>query len=397
MSENLPAKPQEQSITRQAETALAPAEDHSVLMVIRRTLKPRLVKLGLLIAAIKPTIQAIYWCLDFYGNMQTMGELYATFLNPVFGLVNKVIDFLNTGWGTIALMAVGFGLIALQLYIQHRRAHRMPALARGGAEKELPENKEDVSVEERVFLDLSPAYIVGVFEREPISVAETMAEQWVGFWLKIPAYIGDYQQHSDGTFSPLTFTVVDVWRDGSNEITTKMIWANRATLRHAAIKTGDKITILGQISWVNKVRLELINCEIIYPDKAGGRLMEVRGAEKTLTPATAAPSGVLSENEKRELIGIQLKKFRNGSLKLLVMFEDGEEVGEIRAKFYVWQLNVVNYLRENLGEAYVEKFLSATQSAYTSQQTDPSLSRLKADIFSRSRALGGIIDELEAP
>jgi hypothetical protein len=89
---NMPDPPQDQSITPQDETAPTPAEDHALPMVIRRALKSRLVKLGLFIGAIKPTIQAIYWCIDFYGNMQTIGELYPIVLKPILGFVNWLID-----------------------------------------------------------------------------------------------------------------------------------------------------------------------------------------------------------------------------------------------------------------------------------------------------------------
>lgn len=99
-------KPQEQILARKAETALATGVKNSMLATMLNFVKRPIVKFGLFIIAIKPVLKGIYEFIDAYGNMQTAMD---------------ILKFFNTGWGTLVLMLLGFGLIVWQLFRQQRR------------------------------------------------------------------------------------------------------------------------------------------------------------------------------------------------------------------------------------------------------------------------------------
>jgi hypothetical protein len=274
---NSPEPPQEQSITPQAETALAPAEDHSIQMVIGRALKSRLARVGLIVAAVKPTIQAIYWCIDFYGNMQTVGELLTVFSRYLVWLFFKAIDFLNTGWGTIALMAVGFGLIALQLFLQHRRTHRTGVPSEISAERDT-ERGEFVDDNGRHFVDVSPAYLTGLFKKHPPEWAQVRIDMLVGQWLRLPSVVSRFYQYDGDTKA--SFTTEDVWGDGSGHILINLHWTKEWTERRLHVDKGDKVTIIGQIKSVNRFEIELQNCEIVDLKSTARELAEAEVTEE---------------------------------------------------------------------------------------------------------------------
>jgi hypothetical protein len=115
MSQNPSVAPPEENPMPQLEPAGPSADRQSVWAKLKRLFRSRLGKTALFLVSIKPTIRVIYEAVDFYGNMQTAGQVYADHIKPV-------IEFLNTGWGTVVLMAVGFGLLIFQLWRQNKRA-----------------------------------------------------------------------------------------------------------------------------------------------------------------------------------------------------------------------------------------------------------------------------------
>lgn len=97
-------KSQEQSLTRQPEHS--PLSVKRIFTAIGNVAKKPYAQLGLLAISIKPLVNAIYWVIDIYGNMGTM---------------KAILDFLNTGWGTVTLMVIGFSLIAWQIRKQQKQ------------------------------------------------------------------------------------------------------------------------------------------------------------------------------------------------------------------------------------------------------------------------------------
>jgi hypothetical protein len=106
MSNEAPNKNEAQSLVRQSEAALEIGEKNSMLTTILNFVKRPIVKFGLFIIGIKPVLKGIYELIDAYGNIQTAVD---------------ILKFFNTGWGTLVLMALGFGLIAWQLFRQQKR------------------------------------------------------------------------------------------------------------------------------------------------------------------------------------------------------------------------------------------------------------------------------------
>jgi hypothetical protein len=99
-------KPHEQPLARQSEATLATSERNSAFTMIRNFVKRPVIKVALFIITIKPILKGMYDFIDAYGNMQTAVD---------------ILKFLNTGWGTLTLMAIGFGLIVWQLLRQQKR------------------------------------------------------------------------------------------------------------------------------------------------------------------------------------------------------------------------------------------------------------------------------------
>jgi hypothetical protein len=97
------------NLTSTSETGLAPQGRAPLVRAIWDLTKQPIAWVGLTLVTIKPIVQVAYWLLDFFGNMLTLRDYYI-----------YILAFLNTLWGTVFLMVLGFSLIALQLYKQQK-------------------------------------------------------------------------------------------------------------------------------------------------------------------------------------------------------------------------------------------------------------------------------------
>jgi hypothetical protein len=149
--------------------------------------------------------------------------------------------------GTLLLVAV-----ALTAMIAKRHARQQPA------------SPEAVSAPpERHIVNVTPAYLVGLFDGHTSIQGSKLAEAFIGKWMRLSGPLGDVRgsskHHTQVTFesNPPTETGRDFF--------VFMYFPKTADERLATLPHGTPITVLGRITEVDRVSLELDDCELADP------------------------------------------------------------------------------------------------------------------------------------
>ena len=127
----------------------------------------------------------------------------------------------------------------------------------------------------RVFVGetITVAYLVGLFN-EPGRTsfqARTLVEPYIGKWMKVSGVMKDVMRTNvDQKFVQMVFE-----RDPSIEYTHPLFYAqltmyfrNDWIQRVLILKVGDQLTVIGQIDRVDRISLQLENCELVQSQSA---------------------------------------------------------------------------------------------------------------------------------
>lgn len=131
------------------------------------------------------------------------------------------------------------------------------------------EQKTEAQFNKRIIVDVTPKYLVGLFHKQTDIQAQKLADTFIGKWIKVSGPLGNVGVFT--TFSQVTFVHDPSWLwDGSTySFSIYMIFQDRQYVedRLAVLKTGDQITVLGKINRIDKVSVQLENCELLGANK----------------------------------------------------------------------------------------------------------------------------------
>ena len=125
-------------------------------------------------------------------------------------------------------------------------------------------DRDESKPEDRVFIDVTPAYLVSLFEGHTHIQAAKLAEAYVGKWMKVSGRLGDVMRSEVAqTFSQVTFKRSSVFDAGGEHFGVFMYFDGTWDDRVAVLRRGDSITVIGQLERVNRDGVHLGNCELV--------------------------------------------------------------------------------------------------------------------------------------
>jgi putative nucleic acid binding protein len=125
-----------------------------------------------------------------------------------------------------------------------------PTIADSPQEVKLPPNRE--------IIDATPDYLVALFDQHTSIQAQRLIEPYIGKWMIVSGRLRDIADHGHG--SQLTFESSAI-----NEFGVVFMWFRQPDRsdRLSVLRRGTELTVLGQIRWVNKIEVNLDNCELV--------------------------------------------------------------------------------------------------------------------------------------
>jgi len=113
----------------------------------------------------------------------------------------------------------------------------------------------------RTIVDVTPEYLMGLFDKHTSIQAEKLVEAFIGKWIRLSGPLGDVMP-GGGDSVAVVFTHERFQHRG-----VMMFFNNRATIENQlrVLRKGDQITVIGQIQRVFSASLELKNCELEKP------------------------------------------------------------------------------------------------------------------------------------
>lgn len=103
---------------------------------------------------------------------------------------------------------------------------------------------------ERSVVDVTPEYLMSFFEGNTDIQATTRVADFIGAWIKVSGPLGDVSSPSQVTFAN---------RSPVHMFFRKKKWVDRLL----TLSRGDNITVIGQITYVERGNLVLHSCELI--------------------------------------------------------------------------------------------------------------------------------------
>jgi hypothetical protein len=134
--------------------------------------------------------------------------------------------------------------------------------------EELLERMDDKALpSERVIVDVSPAYLVGLFKDQTAIQAEKLTEAYRGQWMKVSGPLGDVLG-STTEIAQVTFrgnaSIFGRSRVGLGYFQVFMYFdRGKWDERLAVLRPGSAITVLGRIGRVNRIEVHLGDCELV--------------------------------------------------------------------------------------------------------------------------------------
>jgi len=132
-----------------------------------------------------------------------------------------------------------------------------------------PEEK-GAEPESRVFVGESttPEYLISIFQEHTDIQGAQLTAAYLGKWMKVSGSLGNVIS-SAPTRAQLTFERPEVplaERASSYYIDLFMMFREPWIDRLAILKRGDRLTVIGQIQRVDRVSIQLENCELVGTD-----------------------------------------------------------------------------------------------------------------------------------
>jgi hypothetical protein len=165
----------------------------------------------------------------------------------------------------LVLIAISLFVVAIVLLIKTRKApvqgkeHEgsvlesvtAPTIADLPQEVKLPPKYSNLEI-----IDVTPDYLIGLFDQHTSIQAQRLIEPYIGKWMRVSGKLRDISDHTYG--SQLSF---ERSRLGGNVY----MWFRQPDRkdRLSVLRRGTRLTVLGQIQWVNNMEVNLDNCELI--------------------------------------------------------------------------------------------------------------------------------------
>jgi hypothetical protein len=160
------------------------------------------------------------------------------------------------------LVILGLGLIVAANW--HGLTHRLsdsPATRTRATSRESAPTSEP---EERMVVDVTPAYLVGFFNDHTSIQARKLTEPYIGKWLRVSGALSDVlRSHIDQPVSQVTFEKGSPFDENYEWFTVYMYFDRTWDDRLAVLRRGTTITVLGQLERVSGVEVHLEHCELV--------------------------------------------------------------------------------------------------------------------------------------
>jgi hypothetical protein len=173
--------------------------------------------------------------------------------NPEIGPVASSVAGSSISWFTLLL--VGFGavffldLLARIGWFADRRSGREVEQKNN---KE-PENKAIEPTKEKIFIDVTPAYLIGLYEDRTEMQANVLASAFMGKWISVSGKVINVAEGKG--YCSIAF------HDADKKFVSAVCYGE--TMKTAAsIRRGQTVLARGEIAAVDQLRLRLEECEI---------------------------------------------------------------------------------------------------------------------------------------
>jgi len=114
---------------------------------------------------------------------------------------------------------------------------------------------------ERQFVDVTPGYLVGLFDSHTTWEADRLVADFVGKWIRVQGTVRDVSKMGDAMY-------VQVREDATlNSVTTTMLFRDSWSDRVSTLRRGDTIRAIGQIADADRLALRLDPCELDQSSK----------------------------------------------------------------------------------------------------------------------------------
>jgi hypothetical protein len=120
-----------------------------------------------------------------------------------------------------------------------------------------------VESEGRTVVNVTPEYLLGLFEDHVSLQAEKLASVYIGKWIEISGPLGDVFPRRGGKDSYTSSVVFGDRGVASNKAYVFMQFHDTWIDRLEVLRRGSTIKILGQITEISRAQVELDNCEIV--------------------------------------------------------------------------------------------------------------------------------------
>lgn len=173
-------------------------KDHQPVRGLRWWWSKWWVRLPIAIVGVISWLQTFAWMVKWIRTHH--GELL------IFG-PSAAVAFVLAVFGFIALV-IALGPERVTAWVDHFRGHA-PALQETSTTREASEPEEAPESDERTFIDVTPAYLVGLFEGHTDLHTLKLTEPFVGKWMKVSGPLGNVLSNRETmttSSSPFTCT-----------------------------------------------------------------------------------------------------------------------------------------------------------------------------------------------
>jgi hypothetical protein len=165
-----------------------------------------------------------------------------------------------------ALLAMALGLFGPRLFsrkLEPRLSDPMHEQLREIKKRGETRRRPAPRPEERSFVDITPAELVGLFADHTSQQGAKLIEPYLGKWLRVTGPLGDVLSNR-GFRSQVTFEKGSVFDEGYEPVTVYMYFEReRWDDRLAVLRPGSSITVAGRIREVDRVHVHLEDCELV--------------------------------------------------------------------------------------------------------------------------------------
>jgi hypothetical protein len=110
----------------------------------------------------------------------------------------------------------------------------------------------------RIFANVSPEYVVNLFEEHTDTQAEKLLENYIGKWIRIE---GNVLNVSDGEYLPQVLVITNIPGHFSNIALT---FTDETQMQLAKmLRKTEKISVVGRLDKANQITISLKDCEFV--------------------------------------------------------------------------------------------------------------------------------------